>query len=359
MNKPKLILHIGTHKTGSSLIQAALIKHSSQLKKENIIVLPDFEFAHELMKVKTYDDKYVQLGKQYLRGILPKKIKTKNYTFVMSFEGFSGNPLEGYSNSMIIAQILHEIFTDFSTTIVVYLRRQDQFIESLYTQQIHNGGSQSFKEFLSVIKKVTFNWHLLVENYATFFEKRNIIVKLYDHKYINKNNALINDFAKIIGAKCIKNFESKSSQNYGYSRDALELARICNPYLSEEEKYILRKILQSSNSKKPFEKYEFFNTEERNKLLSRYEPSNRLVFSIYLNNLKTFSSSIDKSENSKYSELDFKKFVIVFMKMYIKANQNEQELLTIKYLHWFERIIKKVKKDILIFLDNNYVFFKQ
>ena len=61
--------------------------------------------------------------------------------FVTSWEGFSGNPRLAYQNANAVASMLRESTKSLDVRIIVYLRRQDEFVESMYTQTIHEGGS--------------------------------------------------------------------------------------------------------------------------------------------------------------------------------------------------------------------------
>ena len=70
------------------------------------------------------------------------------HRFAMSSEGFFGNLFKDYYNSEWISEFLSKVSAGFDVRIIVYLRRQDFFIESLYTQMIHQGESYSFLDFV-------------------------------------------------------------------------------------------------------------------------------------------------------------------------------------------------------------------
>src|SRR5690625_7585565 len=99
--------------------------------------------------------------------------KKQNLLYLIISEHFSGNPFIGFSNVHIIAETLWEITKDLDLDIyiIVYLRRQDDFIESMYTQSIHLGDSHSFEEFINGFDESAFDWEYILDSYSKWFGK--------------------------------------------------------------------------------------------------------------------------------------------------------------------------------------------
>lgn len=270
----KLFLHIGTHKTGTSYIQKILNSKKNELSKENIIYLQQFPESFNLMCINHIDEKIIGECKKYLSTLIEPSFKNSSY--VMSFEGFSGDLLQGYKNASIIAETLKQILEDFDVYIIVYLRRQDTFYESAYTQLIQQGESYCFEDFIKRYDSSSFNWYLLLSSYADYFGKNKLIVKIYDKENITSSN-LIKSFAEIIESKTLMNSDSEEKSNIGYDRASLEMARICNPYLDKNGRRLMRNILQSSGARVPFQQYNYLTTSKRKSLLDQYKNSNELV----------------------------------------------------------------------------------
>lgn len=167
---------------------------------------------------------------------------------------------------------------------MVYLRRQDEFIESLYMQKIHEGHSMPFAEFLEQLSGVHFDWYALLESYAEVFGRRNIIVRRYEKRFMPRRESLLEEFFGIVGVDCSKlNLDQgEAAPNAGYGALALAVARQCNPHLSPVERRELRHILQASVSKKPHEHYAHMNGLARSAILARHEASNARVAREYL-----------------------------------------------------------------------------
>lgn len=330
MDKTKLYIHIGTWKTGSSTIQYHLKHNIPKLKEEGIIylasdqkIVEDYKVIREAQEV---DQQFIQGSRAKLKYILETKQKTnEQHRILTSSESFSGNPFEGFKNVHIVAQTLKQITKDLNLDIyiIVYLRRQDDFIESMYTQSIHLGASHSFEEFLAHFDVTSFNWEYLLQSYADNFGKDKLIVRRYHKQFLPEENSLLQSFGKIIDSKFLENYTSTNSRNRGLSRDALEISRITNKYFDNDTQYQLRNIFQEVNSKEPFEKYAFFNGHERTKYLSRYSASNGNVEKEYFNETggTLFPEPEAEEIESHYHGLSNEAIVVNLSKAVLAVNQ--------------------------------------
>jgi hypothetical protein len=352
--KPELYIHIGTHKTGSSAIQNALHKSEAELKKEKIIYIHAVELFKNIMKLKEPDDDIINSARTFLIKETSRHKNKKEVKFVISFEGFSGNIEIGYTNSGIIAEILKGVTAGFDVKIIVYLRRQDLFIESLYTQMIQQGHSFSFQEYINSLNKSFFSWKSLLDSYKSFFGYENIIVRRYGKEFFRKNSDIIKDFGEIIGSDSLKKLEEMKIGNPGYSRDALEIARLCNPLLNNIEKRKLRLILQTTNPRKLFDNFSFFNNEERKTFLSNYSNSNFIVAREYFKipEEELFINQENNLQFVNYDGLTLEKTSIVLTRALIgglEMKYNESI-----FINTIINIEKKLKK----FIRRNYLLKK-
>ena len=292
----KLYLHIGTHKTGTTEIQQNLNLARNSLKKEGLIYIPYFPVSFEMMQLQCINKNIIIKCIDYLQK--QTRHFTDQYGFIMSFEGFSGDLKQGYKNSHFVAKTLREATHEFDVTIIVYLRRQDTFLESVYTQFIQQGESFSFSEFMGNYDTSSFNWYQLINNYSELFGINNIILERYDKKYLPDKKSLVKNFSNIIGSKSLKELESEKNHNIGYDMAALEVARLCNPLLNEDEKKTLRHILQSSGTKQPFSNYGYFTLDERLKYVEGYRDSNAQIARDYFGD----NSGILFPDNDSYDK---------------------------------------------------------
>jgi len=117
------------------------------------------------------------------------------------------------------------------------------------------------------------------------FGRDNIIVRPYDN---TGAGGLIKDFGCSVQLEGLSRINLNAfpynlqRSNRGYTRDALEIARLCNQEFSSEERYKLRTLLQLTNVKTPYECYSFFSDSERLAIIGHYTDSNQRVASKYM-----------------------------------------------------------------------------
>lgn len=289
MKKTPFYIHIGTWKTGSSTIQFNLHSAKKQLQDEGLFYLSkgDKMVVDDgvIRGFEKLEEEYIRESRYKLKRILEEKLKKNpSMRFIASAEEFSGDPFKAFSNSDWVAKNLFEITKDLNLDIkiIVYLRRQDEFVESMYTQSIHLGASHSFEEFLSKYTPGAFDWYRLIDSYAQIFGKANIIVRRYHKEFLPENDSLIHQMGDILQSKTLKNFVGTNPRNRGLTRDALEITRITNKYLNKDDQYLLRNIFQETNAKMPFESYAFFSDDERIAFVNGYVGTNSRVAKEYV-----------------------------------------------------------------------------
>lgn len=283
------------------------------------------------------EDEFIQKSRKKFKKILDEqRSKNNDINFISSAEEFSGNPFDGFKNAKPVAQNLYEITKDLDLDIyiIVYLRRQDDFFESLYQQSIRLGESHSFQDFLKQFDSTDFNWHAVINAYADVFGKEKMIVRRYHKKYLPETNSLIQDFGKVIGSNILNDFESTTSKNKGFSRDTMEITRIMNKYFEGEERFQLRKIYDQVNAKLPFEKYSFFSANERAAFLERYLESNSAVAQEFLHEENLFPPPESDSNKNQYTGLTLEAVIANFSKalLLVKEDAEKEKRKTVKKL---------------------------
>lgn len=356
MTTKKLYIHIGTQKTGTTTIQSILSKNNNKLLDEGICFLGRFPETARKVRVLS-QEKPDLVG--YLRNEVSKEISLTNndkiHTYVISNEKFSGDKMISYRNAGLIACLLKEAFEPFSfdTHIIVYLRRQDTFIESTYAQRIYSGATYSFSEFMTHFTENDFHWNDFLQQYSDVFGKEKIIVKRYDKKYLPRPENLIQTFGEIIDSKFLQNISEGLVKNSGFTRNALEVSRITNKYLSKDEMRKLRDILKEIDVNG--EKCIFFNNEERKKFLDIYAESNREVALNYLNdpsgNLFSSPDYTSRKADYKHRELTMDSVSTILSKVILKMNETiENERMKVQKMESQYPVKKRIKSIFRNFL---------
>lgn len=270
--KPRVYIHIGTHKTGSTAIQQAFSKGAAGLVR--------LGFREDIARSPWTQSDADRLAAHLRAQILP----SRPVNYLLSTERFCGEPLQGYAQAGDIARRVRDITRDFDPVIVVFLRRQDDFIESLYTQMIHQGGSQTFAGFMETIRPEIMDWHRLLEAYAAVFGRENIVVRRYHADFYPEPRSLLVDFCGIVGVDpaALAEEGGAGTPNQGYSKEAMEVALQCNPHLDEKGRRHLRRLLQKISPKPVFQSYGYLDIHLRRQILAACAESNAAVRRDYL-----------------------------------------------------------------------------
>jgi hypothetical protein len=332
MQRPRLYVHIGTQKTGTTTIQNTLYKNTSDLKKEGIIYLGRYrKLAAQIRTIQNINQNLNNSFKDAITNDVQKYLNSNVKSFVISNEKFTGDKLIGYKNSNLIAKSLKKITENLGLDIyiIIYIRRQDDFFEATYSQRIFSGESYSFKSFLNKFDRSHFHWDELIESYSKVFGKEKIIVRRYDNEHLPHRDSLIHDFGEAINSNFLSQFEDTSSQNLGLTRNSLEILKIVNKHFNKKDRDYLRKTIKKLVSKDPYDGYSFFNSKDRKDFLSIYEESNKKVLDLYINDNsdKLFPEPDSLNEiSSDYNGLTTTKAVILLSKILLKQNSKIKEL---------------------------------
>ena len=279
----KIFIHIGTHKTGTTTIQHALqVSSVFYGRREGWDYLPIPLAARNLMNAQIYDEKIVREFSKDLRKLIKKS--NNSLTKIISSEALSGTSSNGYLNSSVVAMMLRDITKTYDTKIIVYLRRQDEIVESMYTQEIHEGNSLSFEEYFSKLTPgLSFNYSRFIKDWVSCFGENNIIVRSY---HSAAKRGLLKDFGEIIGSTGILN-SSSERKNPGYSYNAIKIAQLVNTILDDPLKENLRHALQKTMAKQKSETYAYLSKDNRNKFLNMYKDTNQELADLCFNGTVT------------------------------------------------------------------------
>ncbi|WP_413662456.1 hypothetical protein ACG1BZ_14640 [Microbulbifer sp. CNSA002] len=267
-----LYLHIGTGKTGSTSIQ----KTFCSLKSSAI----DFRFdGNGVVGVGTPED--------FLSRLESSSKETIVYSNEWLFK--AGDKFLG-----TFSQKLREIY---KVKVVLYIRRQDEFVVSAYQQAAKNSLSSS--EFGSIAlpwayPEVNLNYYKIASRWAQYFGEDNIIVRVFSGEQLIGGCA-VRDFAEVIGAPMEASEVIQANESAGVI--AVKLGHILNSLgvnLDEELREEL--VLNAPESVKSLP-----DKASAELFYERFRPSNALLKEKF--KINSPYESIFNSDFSKYPAL--------------------------------------------------------
>ena len=210
-----LYLHIGLPKTGTSSIQW-LVSHNYEKLLDQGLLYPlsgrmkDGKNCHyKLSNRLTWQHYKLAAPLRWIKGPESLSDKVLN-SYLEKIKVLEDEIAKKSPNKILISddnftwlspesiKWLHDIFLkNYKVKILIYLRRQDDFIISFYTQQTKR--RKTIKDICEYIEdfKYLLNYYNLVKPWTETFGKENIIIKPFEKEQFLNNNLRDDFFASI------------------------------------------------------------------------------------------------------------------------------------------------------------------
>ncbi len=351
-------IHIGTGKTGTSAIQDFLDDHRADLIQTFSCLYPNLKaestdlFTGRCQNhIELFRRQDEQVIRTQIHTLVTEARKRKIQKIVISYEGLSAQPK--------IAHTLREtlsVFPDIKVHIIMYIRRQDYWLESAYKQwgmkDIRFRNVQHFLETHMLYFPYNSNRLESIESWGKEFGDDSIIVQPYEKGQLK--DGIIIDFLNKLGIDytLIHNFNPQRDKyfvNVGFNRDIIEIFQLNkNFYRSANDHRLIQffsQYLGAAYMKAPFEEYSLFSPQERLEIINRYLPQYEIIAKKYLKRAdgKLFYEPLpDPGEPWKsYEGLTVEKIVPVYLQMmynmeraYQKKNNAVDQCGTFKNWIW-------------------------
>jgi len=255
---PQVVIHVGAHKTGTSLVQKFLRDCRS------------FRQEHDITFVGRSDtNTLIGWGKiplrepELLRSRLESEARAKPANrIVLSHENSLGRPfIPGksglYPHAARCAEALRACTEGFDLRIVFYVRPVADFVESYYLQTIHQGASHTFEEWAADLDPAGWRWRPVVEALDAVFGADRVFVGDFLDIAEGQEN-LLRGFMERAGLERppAEDLDYGPVRNASISVRGLELAMDINPLLRKdrEEPHAVRTFLQKHWSNQQFDR---------------------------------------------------------------------------------------------------------
>jgi hypothetical protein len=204
----KLIIHIGSHKTGTSSIQHTLYKNKPALLKQGFTLFNSGPDGHERKSGNALTWVKFKLDRNYriegrVRKKLPAALAAEGDNVIISAETFSW-----IFSAKEINRLRNKLSPDFDDIkIVAYIRRQDMQAISQYQQaskhdafvaaRFYNGGTRALPTYKSYFQKYL-NYHQRLGMWADAFGQNNLIIRIFESDQLVNGDA-VDDFFQVTG----------------------------------------------------------------------------------------------------------------------------------------------------------------
>ncbi|MGN0460161.1 MAG: hypothetical protein ACI4HL_04520 [Ruminococcus sp.] len=182
---------------------------------------------------------------------------------------------------------------NYSIKIIVYLRRQDEFLLSRYNQLVKamNSHSESFEEYYNncmTERRKIVEYCEKIDGIAEVLGKENIIVKRFDRDFFYKGD-VIADFLHIFGLELTDEYAPLDDDlNVGIGLNSGEIKRKLNSlgkFENEENRFVIN-LLKECEDKLPKCSEKYLSSEETKEMLSQFEEGNNRIAKEYINDGK-------------------------------------------------------------------------
>lgn len=297
----KLYVHVGTPKTATTSIQQFCAANQEAFKKRN--------FCYPIFPFK-YPDKSINRNAHFLAGRIfdnqgkrCKEEEEKNFkegidtikklfetydNVVLSDEGlWIATNLWGADLWDKLVQIGKE--AGFTLVIVMYLRRQDEYLTSLWSQFIKQGymkvSATTWEEwFATAPKERSADYKEKIDRMMAIVGRENLSVRKFSRESFF-GGSIYSDFLNALGLELEADFViPESEKNPSLKGNSIEIRRIINtlPDINHADHKFFKEALMSVSdvSVKDYP-CEIMSDEERNAFLSQYREGNREIAKMF------------------------------------------------------------------------------
>ena len=349
-----LYLHIGTPKTGTSALQY-FCAGNRKILEEKGIYYPDLGFRfpdigkHRNAHFLSYKE-YINKKEKLRDHEAEKKIREEGIqkleeafqthdTIVISDEHI-------WNEAEMTTEILPALYQHFmeqgvQIKIIVYLRRQDQVIQSFWAQKIKESSTITFESYMETEKYRRFrlDYATRIQEFEDIVGKDHLIVRCYEkQQYQGEQKTIMSDFLDILGLELTEEYKN-SEKVYNVSLEGiyLEVKRLFNslPQFKKHKNYMVdllkeQQAIDYQNNALERKKM-YFTPEAEKEFMQKFEEENLTVAKKYLNreNGKLFFENyLDEiQEGNTGMDYSSKELMQICGNMLIRLNEKYEEVL--------------------------------
>lgn len=292
-NRTKIIIHIGSTKSGSTYIQHFLDKNRVALFQRGVWY-PEFglfwqkDRPHKTAGHAKFLHAAQRKERKYLNKIMAGLEQFPNHvhTIILSSEAFF---LADNSQRLV------DHFSNFDVEMLVYLRRQDDWANSQYCEFVGGGAIGKVDEDIDtwLAHSKTINWlsyDVMLQKWVEKIGTNKITVRPYEKTQFHQRDLLL-DFCNAVGIRNVEEFEkpSKDQENsFQLDERYIKLMLHFNRLPFKDHRHYLRFVdyvtKQLSKKEIAIARPNLLTEEQRARILEKHKQGNIHIAKTFLNN---------------------------------------------------------------------------
>lgn len=301
----KIILHVGTEKTGSTSIQAVCGDNRKRLLEKGWL-FPETSkaYSHVNLTVCALEGAPDHPVRQLYNLGEEKKWSDFRDNVLSSLENqihvhdpdlllLSDEHLSGHINNIDQLFNYKKIIERYGSvsSVIIYLRRQDSLRLSLFSEAVKVGNLKNFDIYnpLPIFDDIPFrfNYIKMLDNFSEVFGSEKLILRIFDRKDLFCGN-VVSDFVKISGVPITVNTDISREENRSIDARIIKNVAKISMYLKQKNnkmadtlRIIIINLLQRTfNGPGPVMK-----ECVHNKFMEQFESQNNIIKERYFPNL--------------------------------------------------------------------------
>jgi hypothetical protein len=238
-------LHVGAHKTGTSLVQRHLERFPETYAGHGL----EFVTRDELSRLVAWGTALFERPDLLRDRLAAFQANPSARALFGSYENLLGFPFQpGTAGLYPLARrnlaALAGICGEAPTKVFLSIRRPSEFVESWYLQTVHMGSSQTLDEWLAGVDLTRLSWRPIVTAIADLFGEDGVEVVDFDLVQEGQG-AYLGRFLRVLDPDFDDTVDPPTPYNRSVSGQGLRMALGANPHLRDAaERRALRKFLQ-------------------------------------------------------------------------------------------------------------------
>jgi len=282
----KLFFHVGSGRCGSTLIQALFndkmfhdifANHSRNYDPQ--IYLATGTIAHDETFI---EDHWRPIREKFFA---PMKDMPQEGFFITQENLLGMRSEEGQKNICDVScEKISYLSEGYDPHIIIVIRRQDTYIESLYNQRIKRWEKRDFETFVKEFPRENWHWVDNVDVYRDHFGADKVTVVPFEQKTYRDSGrtGFLDAVLMAMGVTTRFAFNDLPVVNASLAPHVIEVQRVANNLLSQNEAHALSDWFAANISKRPDDPHKLMSDEIRQDIIAYYKDSNARLCDTYL-----------------------------------------------------------------------------